>query len=783
MAALSPPTNTVPTSASSLSGTATVSAGTLATAASPPPLLTQENAVTGADYVNRDDRYAAAAAASTLFRSELMSLVQLYIPTELAQPTVSELGDLGLLEFNDLNADVNVFQRAFVNEIRRLDEMDRKLRCLNSQVEKEDFPAFNEASAQLPTGPRSAQEIDDLDELIAGYHDRIQQMNQNYARLQRNFLELSELKQVLAKVANIMHEAEEDLRGGERSNLSDESLVNQNDVETGLRPISSTTLEYGRSFDIFAFAVTLFITGVVPRSRIPVFERVLWRALRGNLYMKTEEITDVVIDPGTDAAVQKSVFAIFVHGKELMAKIRKISESLGATIYPVDADSSRRREETNHVESSLVDLRRVLDNTNAARRMELEKVYRSIATWDVIVQKEKAIYHAMNLFNYDPARKCLIAEGWCPTASIPSIQQALRRVQNRANSPIHSLLNEIITQEVPPTYHRTNKFTVGFQNIVDAYGVARYREVNPGLFTVISFPFLFAVMFGDVGHGFLVSCAAGYMVWKENMLAKKDFGEIFGTMFSGRYIILLMGLFSVYTGLIYNDIFSRALYIFNGSTWDFTGQPVQGTVTATRINSRTYPFGVDPVWHLADNALIFTNSYKMKMAILLGVVQMTFGICLTVYNHVEFKHKKYILAEFVPQVIFMLSIFGYLSFMIVLKWCTNFEGSATKPPSLLNMLIYMFLSPGNVNPSERMFGGQGTVQVVLVLVALACVPWMLLTKPLLIRREMKAKEATGFANHAAGQLHDSDSAEAGHFARADEGHDEHGDEASAPHRL
>ena len=93
----------------------------------------------------------------------------------------------------------------------------------------------------------------------------------------------------------------------------------------------------------------------------------------------------------------------------------------------------------------------------------------------------------MNMFNLDVTQKCLIGECWCPVSDLDKIQQALRRGTEQGRAAIPSILNLVSTHQEPPTFNRTNKFTQGFQAIVDAYGVANYQEVNPGIFYYMLF--------------------------------------------------------------------------------------------------------------------------------------------------------------------------------------------------------------------------------------------------------------------------------------------------------
>lgn len=221
--------------------------------------------------------------------------------------------------------------------------------------------------------------------------------------------------------------------------------------------------------------------------------------------------------------------------------------------------------------------------------------------------------------------------------------------------------------------------------------------------------------------------------------------------FGGRYIILLMGLFSIYTGFIYNDLFSKSFKFFD-SAWQIVRSPdelmsnyvIQLNPRSDDLKNDTSYYHMDPVWQSAGNKIIFQNSFKMKMSIIIGVVHMLLGLFMNAVNHRHFRKSINIVLEFLPQLIFLLAIFGYLAFMIIYKWVVfdpkseNVIYSPGCAPSVLIHFINMALFGDNKTPKgceEYLFSFQFEIQIFLLVLAILCIPWMLLAKPLYLRHQ------------------------------------------------
>ncbi|CEP62783.1 H(+)-transporting V0 sector ATPase subunit a LALA0_S06e03752g [Lachancea lanzarotensis] len=703
-----------------------------------------------------------------IFRSADMTYVQLYIPLELSREVVCLLGNLGNVMFRDLNADLSAFQRGYVSQLRKFDDMERlsaNMERIAQKYSRETWkytvhsdvdnstqhPSLSMLLATMQT--HSVDTVSDITSEIVEFEARVRQLDDSLKNLHSRLNQLIEHRQTAYEShryfevnPGLAGRVAADTRGSRLSGddfLFDDDVISEtlsdafsfddagannenNNPANARRPeLTSADLEEG-------FRHQTTIVGSIERTKVEILNRILFRILRGNLFFHNIPIREPLLVG--EEPVDKDCFIVFTHGEVLLKKVRKVVESLNGKIFPSSEGSST----IQSLNAQITDLQQICQTTEQTLYTELLIVTDQLPMWKAVVRREKLIYATLNLFREES--QGLVAEGWIPSTELVAVSTSLKDHSESIGSENTAVVSVIITNRKPPTYHRTNKFTQSFQAIVDAYGVATYKEVNPGLATIVTFPFMFAIMFGDTGHGTLLFMIGLYLVLNERDFSRTKNGEIFDMAFSGRYVILLMGLFSIYTGLLYNDIFSLSMTFFkSGWKWpsDFKiGDAIEATKTGT------YPFGIDFAWHGTENNLIFTNSYKMKLSVLMGFIHMTYSLLFSLVNYRFFHSKVDIIGNFIPGFIFMQSIFGYLTWAIIYKWSKDWVKDEKVAPGLLNMLINMFLAPGVVD--EPLFRGQGFVQVVFLLAALVCVPWLLLYKPLALRAQNKRALSQGY---------------------------------------
>ncbi|XP_047524938.1 V-type proton ATPase 116 kDa subunit a 1-like isoform X1 [Pieris napi] len=661
-----------------------------------------------------------------MLRSDLMSLCEIFIQPECAFEVLSRLGETGNVQFLDMTPDVKAFNRSYIMELCGCVEMERKLIYMQGEMMKDniDIPPLEVEPQALPLN-----EMKSLDNLLEKWESEVQDLSDNQVALLKNYLELSEMYYVLTHIGNLLGDTE----------LTSESLFGK----------------ASSAGDGSAGHLTV-MCGVVQRSRCFPFEMMLWRVSRGNIYYRQAADDAFLQDPQTGQELRKVAFLAVFQGEALSSRMEKVCNGFRVNVYSCPETIDERMDMLHKLDVRIGDLEKVIRKTKYHRCKALVTIAKQYSTWIAQIKKAKAIYHTMNMFTLDITRRCLIGQCWVPDLDLPIVKEVLETCSEEMESNVPSFISKIETSLTPPTYHRTNKFTRGFQALINAYGDSTYGELNPGLYTVITFPFLFSVMFGDVCHGMILLAFGAWMVKSEKkFLGKPSTNEIWNIFFGGRYVILLMGVFTLFTGFLYNEYFSKPITLMT-PYWKntFTREEIEKnqyiTLNPVFETNSPYIFGVDPIWKLAKNKIMALNSLKMKLSIIIGIVHMIFGLSLSLFNHLYFKRHYAIYLEFIPQMLFLCGLFLWLVILMYMKWflysgkTTDLKTGAGCAPLILILFIDMVLAstskPVEEDCDAYMFEGQEGLQSILVLVSLVCVPILLFGSPVYLNRYNKKRK-------------------------------------------
>jgi V-type H+-transporting ATPase subunit a len=380
------------------------------------------------------------------------------------------------------------------------------------------------------------------------------------------------------------------------------------------------------------------------------------------------------------------------------------------------------------------EIRKYLHSINAFEESQVSAI--QIYKW--FIRKEKCLYTTLNKFKL--GNTLLFGLFWLPDSKKDELNNRIMRIKEDRNISGPQIWKRDNHNVPEPSYFKLNEFTFAFQEITNTYGVPNYKEVNPSVF---------GVMFGDIGHGFLLFLLGVVAVLAAERL--KD-GPL-DALAQARYLVLMMGFFATFNGICYNDFMS--IPVDTGTCYNIDDSTNPSTVTPK--DDCVYAIGIDPTWYLAENELNYINGFKMKMSVIFGVTQMTLGIFMKAFNAIYFRRMIDLFFEFLPQLFLLMCLFGFMDLLIVVKWLTSWTSNSGKSPSIITIMINMFLNQGKVDEeiAVSLIGSSSTQQsicIVLLLISLICIPSMLFVKPIYLYLTAHKHEKRGSFGHRYSEL-------------------------------
>ena len=609
------------------------------------------------------------------FRSEEMRLFELRLTTESAWSTLNVLGLNGIVQIEDSNKDLQTSNRPYVHQskrcvwmLERIDFIKKLIDRMGEQVVSPpgDFRVFHRIFDHWKSKREfDLKNLDHLENEINNKYILLKDNNENLTLLTSRLLLLEENLMVFSEI---------------HSKIPHSFGFYSSDDDISEFEVNSHSL------------IFRYICGVLDSEDAGRFQKMVFRITRGRVFVKLiqmsyenygSDFSSIIDEEDKAYFLSKTVTLIAFQSTKadtVKHKLMRMCDAFGMRRYHLPNSQVNYEEERQRIISEIEYLREIKRTTT--RKIirylkELTNVEKPIGCsiieiYRLTIIKEKCIYE--NLDKMKQKDGILFADVWIAKQNEGYARKQLSSLSGEFNfvCPELELKNWKYEKNLkPPTHFHTNDLTLPFMEIVETYGIPRYREANPSPWLISTFPYQFGVMFGDVGHGGILFLIGATLIIKYQQL--KEAG-VSTKVLQLRYMLFLMGFFSLYCGFIYNEMFAVPLQLFQSCYEE----------DSTSINEDcTYPFGLDSAWYFAKNEISFFNSFKMKLSIIIGVLHMMLGIAIKVTNNLYSKNFIELFFEALPQMVFISCTFGYMCFCIVVKWLQSWEGKT--PPPILNV--------------------------------------------------------------------------------------------------
>jgi len=198
---------------------------------------------------------------------------------------------------------------------------------------------------------------------------------------------------------------------------------------------------------------------------------------------------------------------------------------------------------------------------------------------------------SQTIAHYGRLRYTYLVEGWTPVVRIPLLREGINRVSN-----------EVVIEVAPPQSRQEADTPVAleqvsplraFQSLVTTYSQPLYGELDPTPLMALTFPLIFGIMFGDVGHGALLLLAG-------ILLASRVIKKLRG-MASFGAVVIACGVTSMIFGFLYGSVFGNEELLT--ALWVHPLEEIMNILIAT-IGIGTVLLSLGMIVNIANAALL-----------------------------------------------------------------------------------------------------------------------------------------------------------------------------------